>query len=410
MSQTVVMKFGGTSVGSSERIGAVAERVADHVRKTGDRVVVVVSAMSGETDRLIELCRKVSGETRSQREYDQLLTAGEHVSTALMAMALKRAGLKSQSLLAHQVQVHTAKSYGQHLITGVDTEKLTELLDASVVPVVAGFQGVDDERDFTTLGRGGSDTTAVALAAALDSCRCFIFTDVEGVFSALPQVCKRAVKLDQLTYEEMLELAGSGAKVLQTRSVNLARKFQVPLIVANSFSEASGTSIVEEYEGMEDSVVSGITYKTDQAIVRVRDFEDRPGVAAKIFSCVADAGIVVDMIVNGGRTGGHAAVSFTVAQTDVHQAHDVLSALLSKSLPEASLETEKEIAQLAVVGEGMKMHAGVAAQMFEVLGREGINIRLITTSEIKVTIAIDQKYAELAVRALHEYFVERKEA
>ncbi len=407
MSGMVVMKFGGTSVGSTDRINAVAKRVAAHIKRTGEKVVVVVSAMSGETDRLIELSRKISGPTINRREQDQLIVSGEQVTSALTAMALEREGVKAQSFVAPQVPIKTEHVFGQNLISEIDSARLRALLDEGVVPVVAGFQGVNETGDYTTLGRGGSDTTAVALAAALDSCRCVIYTDVDGVYTALPSICKQAKKLQKLTYEEMLEMASSGAKVLQARSVALAKKFQVPLFVASSFSDSEGTEILEEYAGMEDAVVSGITCRSDEAKLTLRKIPDKPGIAAKIFAAVAEAGVVVDMIVQSDRHAGKSNLSLTVPSESAGVAQEVLSTLIQKEMPEATLELDKDMAKLSVVGEGMRTHAGVAAQMFEVLGREGINIEMITTSEIKISVAIKQKYSELAVRALHEFFIER---
>jgi aspartate kinase len=408
MSETVVMKFGGTSVGSSERIGAVAKRVVDRVRKTGARVVVVVSAMSGETNRLIELGRKVGGDDFSiaSREYHQLVTAGEHASIALTAAAIEREGVKSCSLLAHQIPIETDLVLGQHLISEINPSRIIELLDAGVVPVIAGFQGIDEEGSFTTLGRGGSDTTAVAIAAVLGPCRCEILTDIDGVYSALPSICKGAKKLDALTYEEMLEMANSGAKVLQARSVSLAHKFRVPLVVASSFGDEEGTEIVEEYEGMEDAVVSGITCRKDEAKLTLRGIPDEPGVAARVFKVLGDAEVVVDMIVQSQGAGGKAAISFTVPRESASIAYDALLAMVNEQMGDASVEIDRDIAKLSVVGEGMRTHAGVASKVFEILGQEHINVEMITTSEIKISVAIKEKYAELAVRTLHEAFIE----
>lgn len=407
MAETIVMKFGGTSVGSAERINAVAKRVSSHIRKTGDKVVVVVSAMSGETDRLIELCRKVSGNSYPSREYHQLLASGEQASSALTAMAMEREGLKSVSLVAPQVRLRTDNIFGQNLIREIDAGYLKQLLDQGITPVVAGFQGIDDEGGYTTLGRGGSDTTAVALAAALDSCRCLILTDIDGVYTALPSVCKKAKKLDHLTYEEMLEMANSGAKVLQARSVSLAHKFKVPLVVCSSFSDAIGTEIVEEYENMEDSVVSGITCRTDESKITLRNLPDQPGIAAKVFKVLGDAEVVIDMIVQSQGAGGRAVISFTVPQSEGKTAYEALTRLIKEEITDASIELDDDIAKLSVVGEGMRTQAGVTSRMFGVLGREGINVEMITTSEIKISIAIKSKYSELAVRVLHEEFIEK---
>lgn len=407
MAETIVMKFGGTSVGSAERINAMAKRVSSHIRKTGDKVVVVVSAMSGETDRLIELCRKVAGNSYPNREYHQLLASGEQASAALASMALERDGIRSMSLVAPQVRLRTDNIFGQNLIREIDAGYLKKLLEQGVTPVVAGFQGIDDEGGYTTLGRGGSDTTAVALAAALDSCRCLILTDIDGVYTALPSICKKAKKLDHLTYEEMLEMANSGAKVLQARSVSLAHKFKVPLVVCSSFSDAIGTEIVEEYENMEDSVVSGVTCRTDESKITLRNLPDQPGVAAKVFKVIGDAEVVIDMIVQSQGTGGLAAISFTVPQSEGRAAYEALAKLIKDEMTGASIELDDDIAKLSVVGEGMRTQAGVTSRMFGVLGREGINVEMITTSEIKISIAIKSKYSELAVRVLHEEFIER---
>jgi aspartate kinase len=401
------MKFGGTSVGSTDRIDDVAKKIARHIRATKGRVVVVVSAMSGETDRLLELCRKVSGEKPDSREVDQVIASGEQVSCALTSLALQRQGISSRSLLAHHLGIRTRSVYGQNLIQHIEVDKLRELLDEEVTPVVAGFQGEDEKGNVRTLGRGGSDNTAVAIAAALDSCPCRIYTDIDGVYTALPQICKQARKLPALSYEEMLELASSGAKVLQARSVALARKFKVPLFVMSTFSESEGTAIVEGYKGMEDAVVSGITCRVDEAKFTVRGMPDRPGWGAKLFRALADAGVVVDMIVQSQGSGGKTTLSFTVPSENLAVAQETVQRLVNDEMPEGRLEVEKQTAKLSVVGEGMRTHAGVAARMFEVLGREGINIDMVTTSEIKITAAIPPKYAELAVRSLHEEFIEK---
>ena len=407
-SNVVVMKFGGTSVGSVERIQNVAKRVAKHVKTTGQKVVVVVSAMSGETDRLIDLGKKIGLSNPVFREQDQLIASGEQVTSALTAMALNKEGVKSLSLLAPQIPIKTKNYYGQNIIKDINADKLWSLLNDNYVPVVAGFQGIDDTGSYTTLGRGGSDNTAVALAAALNSCPCYIFTDIDGVYSALPSICKKAVKKSKLSYEEMLELASGGAKVLQARSVNLAYKHKVPLFVASSFAEIEGTEIVEEYEGMEDSVVSGITCRTDESKVTLRNIPDQPGIAAKIFKVLGDSGIVVDMIVQSQGAGNTTNISLTVPSESINLAFDKLSALIKSDMKDATIDIDKDIAKLSVVGEGMRNHAGVAYKIFEVLGKENINIEMITTSEIKVSLAIKQKYAELAVRSLHEYFIENQ--
>lgn len=409
MTSFAVMKFGGTSVGSTDRISAVAKKVSNHIKRTGERVVVVVSAMSGETDRLVELSRRVNDNLTSDREYHQLLASGEQVTAALTAMALIREGQKAQSLLAFQLPIQTELEYGQNLISAVNGAALRELLEQGVTPVVAGFQGVAKDRSYTTLGRGGSDNTAVALAAALDSCSCYIYTDVDGVYTAQPSVCRTAKKLDFISYEEMLELAASGAKVLQSRSVSLARKFKVPLIVCSSFSEVAGTQIVEEYSGMEDAVVSGITSKGSQTKLTVRDLPNSPGAAAKLCRAIAATGVIVDMISQSGTRGSTGTVSFTVADSDARTTEEALKTCVSAEMPKAQIDVDRGIAKLTVVGEGMRNHSGIAAEIFETLGQQGVNIEMITTSEIAVCVAIQEKYSELAVRALHEHFIEKRE-
>lgn len=416
MSNLVVLKFGGSSVASTERIGNVAKRVQRHIKERSERPVVVVSAMSGETDRLLDLCRRVSADTSDSREVDQVLASGEQVSCALTALALQRLGVPAVSLLAHQVPIRTHERFGQHLIEEVDPTLMWSLVNRGVVPVVAGFQGVDAEGNFRTLGRGGSDNTAVALAAALDRSRCIIYTDVDGVYTALPSIVKQARKLKHLTYEEMLELAGSGAKVLQSRSVSLARKQRVPLVVASSFADEDGfrsgdfgTAIVEEYAGMEDAVVSGITCRNDETKLTIRNLPDVPGITGRVFQALGDSEVLVDMIVQTQGVGGKTAVSFTIPSSELGRAQESLMELLRTEMPEASLDYDKNMAKLSVVGEGMRNHSGVAAQVFRVLGKEGINVDMITTSEIAITVAIHQRYSELAVRALHEAFIEGQE-
>lgn len=402
------MKFGGTSVGSSERIGAVAERVATAI-EAGSSVVVVVSAMSGETDRLIELGRKVGGDCSKGREYHQLLTAGEHASCALTAMALRRRGYQARSLLAHQLKLQTRSVYGQNLIDSIDSNVLRTMFEQKIVPVVAGFQGVDETGDYTTLGRGGSDTTAVALAASLGACRCEILTDIDGVYSAPPSICKKARKLESVTYEEMLEIASGGAKVLQARSVSLAQKHKVPVVVLSSFRNISGTEITEGYEGMEDAVVSSITCRTDEARLTIRNISEKPGAIAAVFRALNDAEVLVDMIVQSKGIDGRTVVGFTVSKGSAISAYETLTALVNDTMADASIELDKGIAKLSIVGEGMRTHAGVASKMFAVLGKEEINVDMITTSEIKISVVIEEKYCDEAVRLLHEAFIESDE-
>ncbi len=405
MNNLVVMKFGGTSVGSPERMSAVARRVAA-AKSAGQSVVVVVSAMSGETDRLIALGKTVAGEEISGREYHALVASGEQVSAALVAMALERTGVRAASMLAPQLELRTEARGGHNLIQEMNVDRVRALLAEGITPVVAGFQGIDESGAYTTLGRGGSDTTAVALAAALDSCRCEILTDVDGVYTALPTICPKARKLKHLTYEEMLELSSGGAKVLQVRSVALAYKYRVPLFVLSSFNEVEGTEIVEAYQGMEDMLVSGITCRSDQAKLTVRNLEDKPGIAARVFRALGEAEVVVDMIVQSQGQAGKAAMSMTVPLESVAAAEKTLNDLVRSEMGGASVEVDRNVAKLSVVGEGMRTHAGVASKMFEVLGREGINVEMITTSEIKISVCIQGKYAELAQRVLHEAFIE----
>lgn len=406
MKKTVVMKFGGTSVGSLERIENIVSIVLDHRAVTGNDVVVVVSAMSGETDRLISLAKQASGGSIPDREYHQLLVTGEQVSASLVAMVFIRCGVEARSMLAHQVGVYSKNILGQNMIHEIDRHKIQLLLDDGIVPVIAGFQAVDEKGNFTTLGRGGSDTTAVAIAAALDSCPCYIYTDVDGVYTALPSICPAARKQDKLSYEEMLELASGGAKVLHTRSVSLAHRYKVPLVVCSSFVRTTGTEIVEDYQGMEDALVSGITHKIDEAKIALRNIPDKPGTAAKIFHSIYQMGIIVDMIVQSEGIGGKAEISFTIPEQDSQRTYELMIALAKGDYPEMTVDLDTNVAKLSVVGEGMRNHAGVAATMFKVLAREGINIELITTSEIKICVVIKSKYAELAVRSLHEAFLQ----
>lgn len=406
-SDVVVMKFGGTSVGSVERIQAVAKRVVNRIKKEKKKVVVVVSAMSGETDRLIKLGQNVINEQLlPKREYHQLLATGEQASAALTAMAIEKEGVKSVSLLAPQIPIRTKFAGGHNLIESVDGEKIKTLLKADIVPVIAGFQGIDSTGAYTTLGRGGSDNTAVAIAAVLGPCRCEILTDVDGVYTALPQLCKKAKKLKFLNYEEMLELANSGAKVLQARSVALAHRHRVPLIVCSSFSDEEGTEIVQEYEGMEDAIVSGITSRSDEVLINLRKLPDIPGVGAKLFKILGEYDVVLDMIVQSSSHGDKVDISVTVPYESADVAEKVLSEFLSREWPGSTIDVDREIAKLSVVGEGMRNQAGVAFRVFDVLSKQGINVMIITTSEIKISLVIKQKFVELAVRLLHENLLE----
>ena len=398
----IVQKYGGTSVGSIERIKKVAERVAA-TRAAGHEVAVVLSAMSGETNRLLALAGEISARP-DPRESDVLVATGEQVSIALLALALQEAGYSAVSLLGHQVGIETDAAHGRARIRAVRTERLTETLNNGSVAVVAGFQGVDEQRNVTTLGRGGSDTTAVAVAAALRADVCEVYTDVDGVYSADPRICPHAHKLDRIAYDEMLELASLGAKVLQIRSVEFAKRYAVPVHVRSSFADGDGTWVVQEDEGMEDVVVSGVTSDLDQAKITLQRVPDRPGLAAKLFSPIARDDIVVDMILQNASAGEKTDVTFTVPRGDLTRALERVRSAAGE-VGAGAVVYDAEVAKVSIVGLGMRSHAGVAARTFEVLAAEGINIQMISTSEIKISIVIDAKYAELAVRVLHDAFI-----
>jgi aspartate kinase len=387
----IVQKYGGTSMGSPERIAAVAERV-ERARAAGHQVVVVVSAMSGETDRLIKLARSVNAQP-PVREMDVLLATGEQASIALLAMALAARGVPARSFTGAQVHILTDSAHSKARILDIDDARLRACLGAGQVAVVAGFQGVDQDGSITTLGRGGSDTTAVALAAALKADECQIYTDVDGVYTTDPRVEPRARRLDRITFEEMLEMASLGAKVLQIRSVEFAGKYKVPLRVLSSFVDGPGTLITFEDQGMEEPLISGIAFNRDEAQITVAGIPDRPGVASAIFGPIARSNIEVDVIVQ----------SITVPRGDYAQAMALLAGVVAE-LGARSVGGDDKIAKISLVGVGMRSHAGVAATMFEALSAEGINIRMISTSEIKISVIVDEKYLELAVRTLHEAF------
>jgi aspartate kinase len=398
----IVQKYGGTSVGDVDRIRNVARR-ALAARKAGNDVVVVVSAMSGETNRLLKLTAAVSARP-SQREQDVVVSTGEQVAVGLLALAIQEMQGKARSFLGHQVRILTDSAFANARIRSIDDSKLRESLSQGEIAVVAGFQGQDEHGNITTLGRGGSDTTAVALAAALKAGACEIYTDVDGVYTTDPNLCQRARKLDRISYEEMLELASLGAKVLQIRSVEFAMKYKVPLWVKSSFSDEPGTLVCEEDESMmEDLVVSGIAITRDEARFLVRSVPDKPGVAAKLFKPLAEAGVVVDVIVQTPSHDGYTDLAFTVGRLDVERTREAMKKT-QQELKIGRVELEEGIAKVSIVGVGMRNHAGVASKMFEVLAAEGVNIRVISTSEIKVSCLIDEKYAELAVRALHTAF------
>jgi len=398
----IVQKYGGTSVGDIERIKNVARRVL-RTKHEGHQVVVVVSAMAGETDRLIRLAQQVTS-TPDERELDVLISTGEQVSIALLAMALKAMGADSKSYVAFQIKIATDSAFGKARITGIESERiLTDLRDGKIV-VVAGFQGVDEEDNITTLGRGGSDTTAVAIAAALKADVCEIYTDVDGVYTTDPNICPKAKKLSKISYDEMLEMASLGAKVLQIRSVEFAKKYDVPIHVRSSFNDNPGTMVCKEDKEMEKVVVSGITYNKNEARIEVMRLPDVPGVAAKLFKPIADANIVVDMIIQTSSTEkGYADVAFTVPKSDFAKALQIVKET-AKELDGKEVKSNEDIAKVSIVGVGMRSHSNVAAQMFSALAKEGINIQMISTSEIKISCVIDSKYTELAVRTLHDAF------
>ena len=403
----LVQKYGGTSVGSIERIKQVAAKIV-RSKRAGDDLVVVVSAMAGETNRLLALAHEIS-EMPDDREKDVLLASGEQVSVALLTLALTELGHPARSYLGHQVRIETDSAYGKARILSIDSTKIVQALSAGEVVVVAGFQGVDEEDNITTLGRGGSDTSAVALAAFLNAKACEIFTDVEGVFTTDPGVCSSAKKLARISYDEMIELASTGAKVLEIRSVEFAKTFSVPVHVRSTFSDAEGTWLVNEEESMTDVLVSGIACDKNEAKITLVRVPDQPGLAAQIFGPIADAHIVVDMIIQNASEDGTTDMTFTVPKAD----HKKALGIMERTLPAVhakGIKVDTEIAKVSVVGVGMRTHAGVAAKMFQVLAAEGINIEMISTSEIKISVVIDAKYAELAVRVLHDAFIGKQES
>jgi len=397
----IVQKYGGTSVANLERIKAVAERIISY-KKQGHDLVVVVSAMAGETDRLINLAKQIT-ENPPLREFDLLVSTGEQVSSALLSITLQSMGYPSIALLGYQVPIYTTDLFTKARIKEIKTEKIKECLSQGKIVIIAGFQGVTEKGDITTLGRGGSDTTAVALAASLKADFCEIYTDVEGVYTADPRIVSKARKLKKISYEEMLEMASSGAKVLEMRSVELAMIYKVPLIVRSSFTNAEGTLITEEDEEMEKVLVSGITYNRNEARISIYGVPDKPGIAAQIFGPIGEKGIVVDMIIQTARPDEKADLTFTVPRTDYKEALKIINEIAQK-LGAEKVEGDNHIAKVSIVGAGMRTHPGVATKMFETLAKHGINIMMISTSEIKISCVIDEKYTELAVRALHEAF------
>jgi aspartate kinase len=398
----IVQKFGGTSVGTIERIEGVADKVAKF-HAEGHQIVVVVSAMSGETNRLIGLAHEIQARP-VPREMDVLVSTGEQVTTALLSMALTKRGVKAKSYTGAQVKILTDSAHTKARIQHIDDHNLRADLDAGYVTVVAGFQGVDEKGNTTTLGRGGSDTTAVALAAALKADECQIYTDVDGVYTTDPRVVSAAQRLDRITFEEMLEMASMGSKVLQIRAVEFAGKYQVPLRVLHSFQEGPGTLIsIEELKNVETPTIAGIAFTRDEAKLTISGVPDMPGVAYKILGPIGEANIEVDVIVQNVGHDNTTDFTFTVARGDLTRAQEILQTT-AEDLGAESVESDSKIAKVSVVGVGMRSHAGVASQMFAALAEVGINILMITTSEIKISVIIEEKFLELAVRALHTAF------
>ncbi|MCU7936022.1 MAG: aspartate kinase [Candidatus Thiodiazotropha sp. (ex Dulcina madagascariensis)] len=403
----IVQKYGGTSVGSIERIFAVAEKVKGY-RDRGDQVVVVVSAMSGETNRLIGLAGQID-ESPDPREMDVLVSTGEQVTIALLSIALQKIGCPARSYTGGQVHILTDSAYSKARIRDIDAARVKADLDAGRVVVVAGFQGVDEHGSITTLGRGGSDTTAVAMAAALKGDECQIYTDVDGVYTTDPRVEPKARRLERITFEEMLEMASLGSKVLQIRAVEFAGKYSVPLRVLSSFEAGEGTLITFEEESMEQAKISGIAFNRDEAKLTILGVPDQPGVAHKIIGPISSRNIEVDMIVqNISADTGSTDFTFTVNRGDFKRAREILQQTATEMSAREVLADDK-IVKISLVGVGMRSHAGIASKMFEALAKEGINIRMISTSEIKISVVVDEKYLELGVRALHEAFELEKE-
>jgi aspartate kinase len=398
----IVQKYGGTSVGTIERIKAVANRVI-RANNEGHDVVVVLSAMAGETDKLIRLAHEVAEEP-DPRELDVLLATGEQVSIALFCIAVKDMGHEARSLLAYQARILTDHAYGRARISEIRTEPIWHALYKGMIPVIAGFQGLDARGNITTLGRGGSDTTAVAVAAALDADVCEIYTDVAGVYTTDPNIYAKARKLHRISYDEMLEMASLGAKVLHIRSVEFAKKYDVPVHVRSSFVDEPGTMVAKEDKFMEEVLVSGVAYSKSDARITLAGVPDVPGVAARIFTTIAQAGIVVDMIIQGsGDTTGRASLSFTVPRPDRQAAIRILEALRG-DLGDMEISSDENIAKVSIIGVGMRHHAGVAATMFQSLAKAGINIQMISTSEIKISCVIEDRFTAKAVQVLHDAF------
>lgn len=397
----VVQKYGGTSVANVDKIRNVAERVIK-TKEAGNDVVVVLSAMAGETDKLIGLALQAA-EDPDPREYDALIATGEQVTVSLLAIILNNMGYKARSFLGYQVKVHTDQSYKKARIAKVDTGLIRGELRKGHIVIVAGFQGVDKENNITTLGRGGSDTSAVALAAALKADVCDIFTDVDGVYTTDPNMCDKAKRLSRISYDEMLEMARAGAKVLHPRSVEMAKKYGVPVYVKSTFSEEGGTLVTKEDKEMEKEVVSGVTYDRDQAKITIVNVPDRPGIAARLFTPLAEHHIMVDMIIQNASVENLTDLSFTVSKKDVKEAARLVDEV-ARDIGAKKVEIDDSVAKVSIIGVGMISHSGVAAKMFATLSKEGINIMMISTSEIKISCVVQAKYTELAVMVLHDAF------
>jgi aspartate kinase len=397
----VVQKYGGTSVANVERIRRVAQRVAKTYDQ-GNTVVVILSAMAGVTDSLIDLAQKAA-EQPDKRELDVLLATGEQTTAALLAMMLQAMGYKAQSMMGYQADLVTDSEYGNARIIEIGTERLRKAVGKGIIVVVAGFQGHDIKGNITTLGRGGSDTSGIAIAAALNADVCEIYTDVDGIYTADPNICPKARKLKFISYDEMLNMASLGAKVLQIRSVGFAKKYNIPVHVRSSFNEEEGTMVVNEDSGMEQLVVSGVTHDKKQARVTITKVPDQPGIAAKIFSPISEAGILVDMIIQNTRKGGRTDMTFTVPKLDFKRTIEITQKV-AKAINAEEVIGDTNIAMVSVIGVGMKNHSGVASVMFNTLARENINIILIGTSEIRISCVIEEKHTEKAVQVLHTAF------
>lgn len=397
----IVQKYGGTSVADIDRIKNVAKRIISYREEDND-IVVVVSAMAGETDRLLNLAHSIN-KFPDEREVDVLISTGEQVVSALLAIVLKTMFCDAISLLGHQARIITDSSYTKARISRIEKNQIISELNKGRVVIVPGFQGVDEKGNITTLGRGGSDTSAVALAAALNADLCEIYTDVDGVYTADPNICDKARRLDKISYEEMLEMASLGAKVLQIRSVEFAKRYNVPILVKSSFTDGDGTIVCKEVSDMERMEVTGVTYNKNETKITVSKVPDKPGIASKIFTALSDANIVVDIIVQNVSKGNFTDITFTVGKADAKKAFKIMEEI-APQVGAKTVAMDDNIAKVSIIGLGMRSHAGVASKMFSVLAKEGINIEAITTSEIKISCVIESKYGELAVRALHKAF------